>query len=76
MISLVGEGGVHVNSELPSGIIRLPCKKRDEIQCTTAKLNALNTRLESISNDCKIMTLQVWHLSPLVSIFNLLQVTQ
>ena len=48
---------------LPAGVIRLPCKKRDELQCTTIKLNALNTRLESVANDCKTMTLQVCNLT-------------
>jgi len=44
---------------LPQGFMALQTKSRVERHCTTAELMALNTRLQSASRDCLVLTFQV-----------------
>jgi hypothetical protein len=44
---------------LPPSFMALQTKSRTERHCTTAELMALNTRLQSASKDCLVLTFQV-----------------
>ena len=46
-------------TDMPVGFISLHCKSKKETHCTTHELLALNSRLQSASHDCLVLTYQV-----------------
>lgn len=48
------------NPALPRTFIQLDAKNRHNVDCTSRELNALNSRLKDATNDCMVLTEQVW----------------
>jgi len=48
------------NPALPRTFIQLDAKNRHNVDCTSHELNALNSRLKNATNDCMVLTEQVW----------------
>ena len=46
------------NAGIPAGFIQLHCKSKKEAHCTSHELMALNSRLQSASHDCLVLTFQ------------------
>lgn len=61
-------GDSAVDTAIPEGFIPLHCKSKKETHCTTHELVALNSRLQSASQDCLVLTFQVDFWNPKSSI--------
>lgn len=54
-----GNSTVQPEIVMPEGFISLHCKSKKETHYTTHELLALNSRLQSASHDCLVLTFQV-----------------